>query len=71
MSSRLSYSQKLTGVVKSVAGLDLVLRLIQAVAQIVADVQIDGKYGIQFGVATSQLALGWYLSVGEGDTVWY
>lgn len=62
MSSRLSYAQKATELVKSVAGLDLLLRLFQAVAQIVADLQLEGKYGIQFGAATSQLALGWYSS---------
>lgn len=60
--SGLSLSQKVAEVTKSTAGLDLILRLLQALSQIASEAWIDSKHGIQFSIATSQLALGWSLS---------
>ena len=56
--SQLSYSRKLAQLTKSTAGLDLILRLTQALTQIATEVGIKGHHGVRFAIATSQLALG-------------
>ncbi|KAJ6443649.1 pyridine nucleotide-disulfide oxidoreductase family protein [Purpureocillium lavendulum] len=55
--SQASFVKQCSSFVNSVAGLDLSLRLIQAVAQVVSEVFIDGLVSKRCSVAAFQLAL--------------
>jgi hypothetical protein len=64
---RVSLPKKLANFNNSSAGLDLTLRLIQALAQIAAEVCIDGATVIRCVTAKSQLALGELIAVSCSD----
>lgn len=64
---RLSLPKKFANFNNSSAGLDLTLRLIQALAQIAAEVCIDSATVIRCVIAKSQLALGELIVVSCSD----
>lgn len=55
---RASLSQRLVKLTNSAAGLDLILRLIQALSQIASEFCTDRETVLRCSIATSQLALG-------------
>lgn len=64
---RVSLPKQLTNFTNSSAGLDLTLRLIQALAQIAAEVCIDNATFMRYVTAKSQLALGKLIAIPCSD----
>jgi hypothetical protein len=67
---RVSLPKQLANFTNSSAGLDLTLRLIQALAQVAAEVCIDNATVMRCMTAKSQLALGELIAIPRSEGSW-